>query len=44
LGMHMGRSFSWYDELANSIGVGFGVLAYIITTRKSLVKLSTKSA
>ena len=42
LDMHMGRSFSWYDELANSIGVAFGVLMYIITTRKSIVKLSSK--
>jgi VanZ family protein len=34
LDMHIGRSFSWYDEMANSIGVGFGILIYILTTRK----------
>lgn len=36
LDMHMGRSFSWYDELANSIGVIFGILIYILVTRKTI--------
>ena len=34
LTMHMGRSFSWYDELANFIGVTFGVALYWSATRK----------
>ena len=34
LTMHMGRSFSWYDELANFIGVTFGVVLYWSATRK----------
>jgi VanZ family protein len=36
LDMHIGRSFSWYDELANSIGVGFGILVYTLTTRNTI--------
>jgi VanZ family protein len=32
--MHMGRSFSWYDELANFIGVVFGGFLYWVVTRK----------
>jgi VanZ family protein len=36
LDMHMGRSFSWYDELANSIGVGFGILVYTLTARNTV--------
>ena len=44
LDMHMGRSFSWYDELANSIGVCFGILVYILTTRNSQANLTSKSA
>jgi VanZ family protein len=32
--MHMGRSFSWYDELANFIGVVFGAFLYWVVTRK----------
>ena len=33
--MHLGRSFDVYDILANSTGVGVGVLLYVIVTRKS---------
>lgn len=43
LDMQMGRSFSWYDELANTVGVVFGVLTYLIATRESADKLSSKS-
>ena len=43
LDMHMGRSFSWYDELANSIGVCFGILVYILTTRNTEANLTSKS-
>ena len=43
LDMHMGRSFSWYDELANTVGVTFGVLAYIIAIRGFADKLTSKS-
>ena len=32
--MHAGRSFSWYDELANSLGVVIGVIIYVLSTRK----------
>lgn len=41
LDMHMGRSFSWYDELANSIGVVFGILIYILTSRKTIANLTS---
>ena len=43
LDMHLGRSFSWYDELANTIGVIFGVLTYLFATRELADKLSSKS-
>ena len=33
LTMHAGRSFSWYDALANSLGVFVGILIYVLTTR-----------
>lgn len=33
--MHIGRSFSWYDILANSVGVVAGVLIYVLVSRKS---------
>lgn len=36
LDMNRGRSFSWYDELANSIGVTFGILIYILVSRKTI--------
>jgi len=34
LTMHLGRTFSWYDELANFIGVILGLLLYWSVTRK----------
>ncbi len=34
LDMHLGRSFSWYDILANCIGVTVGILGYVIVFRK----------
>lgn len=34
LEMHLGRSFDFFDILANSIGVGFGVLIYVLFARK----------
>jgi len=43
LDMHMGRSFSWYDELANSIGVTFGILIYILVSRKTIANSAPKS-
>jgi VanZ family protein len=41
LDMHMGRSFSWYDEMANSIGVVFGILVYIFASRKTIADLTS---
>lgn len=38
LDMHMGRSFSWYDALANSIGVAFGILIYSLASRKVAIQ------
>jgi VanZ family protein len=35
LEMHAGRSFSWYDVFANSLGVFVGILIYIIAARES---------
>lgn len=43
LDMHRGRSFSWYDELANSIGVTFGILIYIIVSRITIANSASKS-
>jgi VanZ family protein len=43
LDMHRGRSFSWYDELANSIGVTFGILIYILVTRRTIANSASKS-
>ena len=37
LNMHIGRSFSWFDMLANVVGVLVGVLTYrlfVITSKK----------
>lgn len=34
LSMHNGRSFSWYDALANCVGITFGILTYILASRK----------
>lgn len=34
LNMHIGRSFSWYDALANCVGITFGILTYILVSRK----------
>ena len=34
LEMRMGRSFSWYDELANFSGIIVGTLCYWLLTRK----------
>lgn len=34
LNMHIGRSFSWYDELANSVGVLVGVIGYQLAVYK----------
>jgi VanZ family protein len=34
LTMHMGRTFSWFDELANFVGVIFGAAFYWMTTLK----------
>lgn len=38
LSMHLGRSFSWYDVLANSIGVFAGILLYILISRNFIKK------
>ncbi len=43
LDMHLGRSFSWYDELANSIGVSFGILIYTLITRNAVANLNSGS-
>jgi VanZ family protein len=32
--MHMGRSFSFYDMVANGLGVFVGVIIYVLTTFK----------
>lgn len=33
LEMHAGRSFSWFDILANTIGVAVGILIYVFASR-----------
>jgi VanZ family protein len=33
--MHIGRSFSWYDILANTVGVACGVIIYVLVCPKS---------
>lgn len=43
LDMHIGRSFSWLDELANSIGSGFGILIYTLSTRNAAANLTSGS-
>lgn len=43
LDMNRGRSFSWYDELANSIGVTFGILIYILVSRKTILNSASKT-
>ena len=43
LDMHIGRSFSWYDELANSVGSGFGILMYTLITRNAAANLTSGS-
>ena len=35
LEMHAGRSFSWYDILANCIGVTTGIICFQLIVRKS---------
>jgi len=35
LAMHSGRSFSWYDVFANSLGVFVGILVYVVAARES---------
>jgi VanZ family protein len=35
LAMHMGRSFSFYDVFANSLGVFVGILFYMVAARES---------
>lgn len=32
--MHLGRSFDLHDMLANAIGVGFGILIFVLIIRK----------
>ncbi len=34
--MRMGRSFSWYDISANSLGVLAGIVIYVLVARNSL--------
>jgi len=34
--MHLGRSFSWYDISANSLGVLVGIVIYVLVARNSL--------
>lgn len=40
--MHLGRSFSWYDALANCIGVFFGVYFYCAFMRKYFPRWAEK--
>jgi len=35
LEMHIGRSFSWYDALANTAGVALGTIIYLVLTRNA---------
>jgi VanZ family protein len=35
LSMHLGRSFSWFDMLANGIGALVGIWCYSLVMRKS---------
>jgi len=34
LSMHLGRNFSWYDILANSLGSVLGILIYTIVAKE----------
>lgn len=34
LEMRAGRSFSWYDMMANTAGVAIGILVYVFVSRK----------
>lgn len=35
LEMHFGRSFSWFDVLANTTGVAIGMIIYVVVTRNA---------
>ena len=37
--MHLGRSFSFYDILANTTGVTMGILVYLLVTRSAIKKM-----
>jgi len=35
LEMHLGRSFSWFDVMANTTGVVIGIIIYLVVTRNA---------
>lgn len=37
--MHLGRSYSFYDMLANTIGGTIGILVYLLITRSTFKKI-----
>jgi VanZ family protein len=37
--MHLGRSFSFYDMLANTTGATIGILIYLLVTRSAFKKM-----
>lgn len=39
LEMRMGRSFSWYDILANTTGATIGILFYLLVSRSAFKKM-----
>lgn len=42
LEMRRGRSFSWYDIFANTIGVIIGIIFYVLVTHNSFKKTSIR--
>lgn len=44
LDMHLGRTFSWYDALANTVGVIFGIFFYVVATRKMVANMTSNRA
>lgn len=40
--MHIGRSFSWYDVFANSLGVFVGILIYVPVTREVILNAESQ--
>jgi VanZ family protein len=41
--MHLGRSYSFYDMLANTTGSTVGILVYLLATRSAFKKMVQES-